>query len=110
MSQRLASADLHVTPHARDLGRRVAFDLPLPARRRPALAVINLMVLGLLPPRVRELYGLRWTPVHEAALAGIGTGLRTARPLTPARVRRGPSAGDYELVARTEARRLDRAA
>src|SRR5438067_142623 len=35
IEERLASADLHVTPHARELGRLVAFDLPLPARRRP---------------------------------------------------------------------------
>jgi uncharacterized protein (DUF2236 family) len=110
MAQRLASPDLHVTSHARELGRRVAFDLPLPARRRPALAVINLMVLGVLPPRVRELYGLRWTPLQEMALAGVATWLRGARPLAPARLRRGPTAGEYELVARTEARRLRRAA
>jgi uncharacterized protein (DUF2236 family) len=110
MTQRLASPDLHVTTHARALARRVAFDLPLPARRRPALAVINLMVLGLLPPRVRELYGMRWSPVQEMALTGVATWLRSTRPLAPARLRRGSSAGDYELVARTEARRLRRAA
>jgi uncharacterized protein (DUF2236 family) len=110
MAKRLASPDLHVTAHARELARRVAFDLPLPTRRRPALAVINLMVLGVLPPRVRELYGLRWSPVQEVALAGLATWLRGARPLAPARLRRGPSAGEYELVARTEAQRLRRAA
>jgi uncharacterized protein (DUF2236 family) len=106
MTERLASSDLHVTPHAYELGRQVAFKLPLPAHRRPALAVINFMVLGLLPARVRELYGLAWGPVHEATLAGLARSLRAARPLTPARVRRGSSAGEYDLVARTEARRL----
>ena len=110
IEERLASADLHVTPHARELGRRVAFDLPLPARRRPALAVINFMVLGLLPPRVRDLYGLRWSSVHEATLTGLAGSLRAARPLTPARIRRGRSAGQYDLVARTEAERLRHAA
>jgi uncharacterized protein (DUF2236 family) len=106
IAERLASADLHVTPHARELGRYVAFQLPLPAHRRPALTVINFMVLGLLPARVRQLYGLGWGPVQEAALAGLARSLRAARPLTPARVRRGSSAGDYDLVARTEAERL----
>jgi uncharacterized protein (DUF2236 family) len=110
MAERLASADLHVTPRARELGRRVAFELPLPAHRRPALLAINFMVLGLLPPRVRALYGLGWGPVQEAALAGLAASLRAARPLAPARVRRGSSAGEYDLVARTEARRLRRVA
>ena len=108
MAERLASPDLHVTPHARELGRQVAFELPLPASRRPALTVINFMVLGLLPARVRDLYGLGWGPLQATALAGLATWLRAARPLTPARVRRGSSAGDYDMVARTEARRLSR--
>jgi uncharacterized protein (DUF2236 family) len=110
IAQRLASPDLHLVPAARDLGRRVAFDLPLPINRRPALPVINFMVIGLLPPRVRRLFGLSWSPVHEATLTGLAVWLRVARPLAPARLRRGASAREYEVVARTEARRLGSAA
>jgi uncharacterized protein (DUF2236 family) len=110
VAERFASPDLHLVPEARELGRRVAFDLPLPVNRRPALPVINFMVAGLLPARVRQLYGVGWSAVHEATLTGMAAGLRAARPLAPARVRRGPSAREYEVVARTEARRLGRAA
>jgi uncharacterized protein (DUF2236 family) len=108
MDARLASEDLHVTPHARELGRTVAFELPVPARRRPAMAAINLCVLGLLPERVRDLYGLSWTPAHELALNSLAASMRATRPLVPRAIRRGSSAGDYDLVARTEARRAAR--
>jgi uncharacterized protein (DUF2236 family) len=110
IAQRLAGPDLHVVPAARELGRRVAFDLPLPINRRPALPVINFMVVGLLPPRVRQLFDLGWSPLHEATVAGLAAWLRATRPLAPARVRRGRTAREYDVVARTEARRLRSAA
>jgi uncharacterized protein (DUF2236 family) len=105
MRARLRSDDLFVTDDARELGRRVAFQLPLPARRRPALPAVNLAVVGTLPPRVRRLYGIAWTPAHDAAFRALALGSRLARPLLPRPVRRGPSARDYEVVARAEARR-----
>jgi uncharacterized protein (DUF2236 family) len=108
MDTRLASDELHVTPHARELGRTVALELPVPTRRRPAMAAINLCVLGLLPERVRELYGLAWSPAHELALNSLAASMRATRPLVPRAIRRGSSAADYELVARTEARRAAR--
>lgn len=106
MDERLGSDDLHVVPRAREIGRMVAFDLPVPAHRRPALSVINLCVLGLLPARARDLYGLPWSAAREAAFRAVAGASRAAAPVTPARIRRGPSAADYELVARTERRRL----
>jgi uncharacterized protein (DUF2236 family) len=110
MDDRLAGPDLFVTEQARELGRRVAFDLPVPDHRRPALAVINFIVLGTLPERVRQAYGLPWGPAQERGLAALATGLRASALMVPARWRRGPSAGDYDVVARTEARRLGRLA
>jgi uncharacterized protein (DUF2236 family) len=105
MRERLSSEDMHVLPEARELGRRVAFDLPVPVHRRPALSAINLAVLGLLPPRVRDLYDLRWTPAHQAAFDALVVSLRAARPFTPHRFRRGSSAADYDVAAASEARR-----
>lgn len=110
LREELASDRLHVTPEARELGRRVAFDLPLPARRRAALPVVNFAVAGLLPERVRELYGLRWGPDRDAALEALALWLRASARVTPTRLRRGSCAADYELVARTERERLRRAA
>lgn len=105
MAERLASEDLHLTDEARKLGRTVAFDLPLPLHRQPALLAINHAVAGLLPRPVRELYGIGWSPAHELALEALALSLRRMRPLTPRDVRRGPCAAEYDLVARTEARR-----
>lgn len=107
---RLASDELYVTEDARELGRRVAFALPLPARRRPALPAINLAVAGTLPPTVRKMYRLPWSPAHDAAFRSLAIGSRLSRPVVPTALKRGACARDYEVVARTEARRLGRAA
>lgn len=107
---RLESGDLHVTEEARRLGKEVAFALPLPARRRPALPAINLAVAGTLPSEVRRMYGIEWTAAHDAAFRSLVLGSRLSRPIVPAALKRGACAGDYEVVARAEARRLRRAA
>jgi uncharacterized protein (DUF2236 family) len=104
MRSRVHSGDLFVTGEAREIGRRVAFELPLPARRRPVLPAINLAVAGTLPPLVRSLYGLPWTRAHEAAFQALAGASRMSRPLLPYPLRRGECARDYELVARAEER------
>jgi uncharacterized protein (DUF2236 family) len=106
MRERLGSEDLHVTDDARELGRSVAFELPVPRGREPALAVINFAVLGLLPEPVRELYGLEWDGSRQLAFDALRASLRVSARFTPARLRRGSSAGDYEVVRRAEAERL----
>jgi uncharacterized protein (DUF2236 family) len=105
---RFDSGDLHVTAEARELGRRVAFDLPLPARRRPMLPALNLAVAGTLPAEVRRMYRLPWTSAHDAAFRSLVIGSRLSRPVLPAMLTRGTCARDYELVARSEARLLAR--
>jgi uncharacterized protein (DUF2236 family) len=108
--ERLDSGELFVTGEARALGVEVAFALPLPARRRPALPAINLAVAGTLPPDVRRMYGIAWTAAHDAAFRSLVIGSRLSRPIVPAALKRGACAGDYEVVARAEARKLRRAA
>jgi uncharacterized protein (DUF2236 family) len=102
---RVWSDELYVTDEARELGRKVAFRLPLPAHRRAALPAVNLAVVGTLPPRVRSLYRIAWTPAHDAAFRTLAIGTRLSRPLLPHDVRRGRSARDYDAVARAEAQR-----
>lgn len=108
--ERIVSGELFVTDEARRLGREVAFALPLPARRRPALPAVNLAVTGTLPQPVRRMYGIAWTPAHDAAFRSLVIGSRLSRPIVPAALKRGACAGDYEVVAREEARQLRRAA
>ena len=110
MRERLASPDLHVTAEAREIGREVAFEVPVPAHRRAALPAINLAVAGTLPRRVRRLYDIPWTPAHDAAFHTLAVASRAARAVVPNGLVRGPSAGDYRAVARVEAARLRRAA
>jgi uncharacterized protein (DUF2236 family) len=106
VDERLASQDLFVTDEAREIGMKVAFELPVPTVRRPALEAVNLAVLGLLPARVRDLYGLPWDSARETAFRGLCASLKLSARVTPGRIRRGSCAGDYDLVARTEAERL----
>jgi uncharacterized protein (DUF2236 family) len=101
--RRLESDELEVTDEARAIGHHVAFELPLPVQRRAALPAINLAVAGTLPPRVRTMYRIAWTPAHDAALRSLAIGSRLSRPLVPAALKRGACARDYEVVARTEA-------
>jgi uncharacterized protein (DUF2236 family) len=110
MRERVASRDLFVTPEARELGLQVAFDLPLPARRRAALPAVNLAVTGSLPRRVRKLSGINWSTAHEAAYQALVRSHRLSRPVVPLSLKRGSCARDYDLVAKTERRRLADAA
>jgi uncharacterized protein (DUF2236 family) len=104
----LASDRMHLTPTARYVGYATAFEIPLPAYYAPAKRVHDLVMLGSLPPRVRELYGLSWSRAQELAFRGTVEAMRRSRPFVPRRVRQGANAEAYELVARTERRRIER--
>jgi uncharacterized protein (DUF2236 family) len=110
MEERIGSADLCVLDEAREICHRILYDMPVPAVRGPALGVLHFAVVGLLPKRVRELYGFRWDPVKQVAFEALTRAHRAAAPAIPARVRRGSCARDYDVVAREERRRLQAAA
>lgn len=97
-----AGDELHLTEEARRVAMAIAFEIPMPRHLHPQREVHNLVLTGSLPPRVRKLFGLRWTPLHEASFRAIVTAARGARPVTPKRIRRGDNLGSFEMVARTE--------
>lgn len=104
--ERLAGDELAVDERARALATEVAFRLPLPAHRQPLLRlVINPAVVGTLPPRARELYGLSWGPLDELRLTALTAGLRAAAAALPRALWTGSCRGEYALVARGERRR-----
>jgi uncharacterized protein (DUF2236 family) len=105
---RLASAEMHLTGEARRTGRFVAFEIPLPALDQPAKRLHDLVMLGSLPPRVRELYGLAWSPTQARAFPLAVAALRGLRAVAPASVRCGRNARSFALVERTERMRLER--
>ncbi len=56
-----------VTEPARDVAE-VILDAPLPVPMRVLVPAHRLATAGLLPPRLRGEYGLRWSSLHELAL------------------------------------------
>jgi uncharacterized protein (DUF2236 family) len=110
LADRLADEGLYVVELAREICHRIIYEMPVPAHREPALRVIHFAVLGLLPQRVRDLYGFEWGLRERLAFQGLARSLRIAALVTPNSIRRGSSAPDYELVARTERQRVRPAA
>lgn len=98
----LASDAAHLSPEARRIGTTILFRIPVPLTRMPAMQVHNLVMLGSLPPIVREHYGLRWTPAHALAYRGAVQALAAALPLAPRAIRKGRNTPFFDEVARTE--------
>jgi uncharacterized protein (DUF2236 family) len=105
---KLASDEMYLTPDAHEIGYATAFEIPMPVYRAPAKAVHDLIMLGSLPARVRELYGISYSRRQERAFRAVVRGLRGARPVTPRSLREGYNTGHFRMVARTERRRLRR--
>jgi uncharacterized protein (DUF2236 family) len=86
----LGSGRIAVTDRSRALARSVLF----PPRWRllwPAFRPVQLITTGLLPPAVRQAYGLEWTQHEARALARWTTALKLLRRLMPAFVREWPA-------------------
>ena len=106
--EQLAGDDLYLTPEARYMGYASAFEIPMPRHLQGAKRIHDLLMLGSLPPRVREIYGLRWTPAHAAAFNAVTLWARTTRPFVPRPVREGSCRASFRMVAETERRRIER--
>jgi uncharacterized protein (DUF2236 family) len=102
----LASEEIFLTDHARVVGRAIGTRLPTPAVFAPAMQAANFLLIGTLPPTIREQYDLSWSRAHELAFQAAALATRRTRWLVPRRIRRGSSAEAYALVARTERRRV----
>ena len=105
--QQLAGPDLHLTEEARFMGYASAFEIPVPSSRQPAKRLHDLMMLASLPERVRELYGLRYTPAQAAACAVVLASGRVAHMLAPRSLTHGSCIPEFEMVAATERRRIE---
>lgn len=105
-AQQLRGDDLFLTDEARYVGYATAFEIPLPATHQPGKAVHDLLMLGSLPPRVRELYGLPFSPAAQVAFRSAVAAIRGARRITPAPLARGWNTRSFNLVAATERRRI----
>jgi len=106
--QRLASEQMYLTDEARYIGHATAFEIPFPRTRQLAKRMHDAVMLGSMPPRVRELYGLRYGARERAIFEVWVAMIRASRWVTPGFMARGSCVRDYEMVERTERRRLER--
>jgi uncharacterized protein (DUF2236 family) len=103
--ERMESDELEATEHALEVAPVVAFEQPVPLRMAPGIKVNNLVIKGTLPPRVREIFRIAWTPAHQAAFEAITQASRRTRRFVPRRIRRGRNDATFEMVIRTERER-----
>ncbi|WP_280363420.1 oxygenase MpaB family protein [Nocardia wallacei] len=107
----LASDEVFLTEEARLVGsylvgRRVPY--PLRAPLHQVTSGVYLLIQGSLPPRIRDMYGIRWGAKEELAFRTLAQGVRTAHrtpPLAPRALRTtlaGPSAPVYRMLSRRE--------
>jgi uncharacterized protein (DUF2236 family) len=102
---RLSSPELRATEHGLEMAPLVAFRHPVPSVARGNLAVQNHIIKGTLPPRVREIFGIRWSRAHERSFRALAAAHRRAHRFFPRRVRRGRNDVFFEIVAKEERRR-----
>ncbi len=107
-AQQLAGEDLHLTEEARFIGYASAFEIPMPSSHKLGKRMHDLLMLGSLPSRVRELYGLSFTRTQAAGCAAALAGGRAARMLAPRSLTHGSCIPEFEMVAATERRRIER--
>ena len=87
----MESGEIAVTPTARSLAREILRPgLPWPAS--PLLVLARLTTVGLLPPAIRQAYGLAWSGRRERALGWLACAVRHALPVLPPLVRHWPAA------------------
>jgi uncharacterized protein (DUF2236 family) len=103
---KLASGEMHLTDEARRTGAFVALEIPMPWINQPAKRLHDLVMLGSLPPHVRELYGLSWSPAQARAFPLAVAALRGFRAVAPPMLRLGGNTRSFALVEQTERRRI----
>jgi uncharacterized protein (DUF2236 family) len=82
---------LEVTDEARALAPPIV-QPPVPLSLRPLARFQELVTVGLLPARLREAYGLRWTAVRARAFRASQASIRAVAPRLPEIARRWPHA------------------
>jgi uncharacterized protein (DUF2236 family) len=88
-------ASLRVSEDARRLLPGV-ISPPVPLALRPAATAARLLTVWLLPPAVRDGFGLPWDLRRERAARLLATSIRTVLPVVPPSVRRWPHARTAE--------------
>jgi uncharacterized protein (DUF2236 family) len=106
-------AELHsdrvwLTDEARYVGAFTAFEIPLPSHLQLSKKVHDMIMMGSIPPVVREHYGFEWSPARERAFRAAVALSKLPRPLMPEFLRVGYNTRFFATVQATEARRIRR--
>ncbi len=102
---RMSSPDLQATEHGLEMAPLVAFEQPVPAPARGNIVAQNHIIKGTLPPRVREIFGIRWSRAHETSYRAMTAAHRRARRFFPRPVRRGRNDVFFDVVTKMERQR-----
>jgi uncharacterized protein (DUF2236 family) len=91
MRSMLEGDTLATTPAARQVAA-ITMHMPVPLPLRPAFVLGEQVTIGLLPPRLRALYGYTWDAHRQAWLSAAAASSRHLMPLVPAQLRLVPRA------------------
>jgi uncharacterized protein (DUF2236 family) len=106
VDSKINGPDAFLTDEAKVIGRAVMLEIPTSASRRAGMQAHNLVMRASLPPRIRELYDVRWTTADAIAFRAAVAAARAARPVTPRTVRRGSCVAQFDDVAAAERKRI----
>jgi uncharacterized protein (DUF2236 family) len=87
----MLAKSLRVTATTRDVADAILRPDLIPLAW-PAVEVVRLVTVGLLPKSLRAELGLPWGPRRERVLAGSQGAVRRLMPMLPALMRRFPQA------------------
>ena len=80
------SHQLAATPQARQLMQQVLYP-PLPGLLRPLMEYNTWLTSALLPPPIRDIYGLEWGPKRQHAFDTFAANMRRVIPYAPSALR-----------------------
>jgi uncharacterized protein (DUF2236 family) len=93
VAAQISGETIAVTAPAKEVAA-VILEARLPTPMRVFVPAHRLSTAGLLPPRLRDQYGLRWSTVHELALQLAARSMRiTATPVLAVASRLAPATG-----------------
>jgi uncharacterized protein (DUF2236 family) len=98
----LGGEEVWLTDDARRVGEFTAFEIPMRRYMQPAKRLHDLIMLGSLPPRVRRIYRLPWTPAHALAFDVLTSTFQAAA--RPDHARLASAAGAPHLPSSVDAR------
>lgn len=101
----VSSPEMAPTPHGLEMAPLVAFKQPVPRAAQGNIVAQNHIIKGTLPPRVREIFGIRWSRAHERSFRAMTATHRRTRRFFPHKMRRGRNDVFFDVVSETERRR-----